>query len=79
MKRDRDVGGESHLPQLPSNMQDEGAVYDAMVAPESKLLPPGWEVLVVEGEKIYVDHMSREAHKQPPWVLWRERYEAAAM
>lgn len=36
-------------------------------------LPPGWELRMVNGIAIYLDHISREAHRSPPWVVWQER------
>lgn len=41
--------------------------------PKGKVLPPGWERIVYQGSVVYVDHISREAHEEPPWEVWRRR------
>ncbi|KPA81193.1 hypothetical protein ABB37_04531 [Leptomonas pyrrhocoris] len=33
-------------------------------------LPPGWERRVFHNTTFYLDHISREAHEQEPWVVW---------
>ncbi|KPI85016.1 hypothetical protein ABL78_5925 [Leptomonas seymouri] len=33
-------------------------------------LPPGWERRLFLNTTFYLDHISREAHDQEPWVVW---------
>jgi hypothetical protein len=33
-------------------------------------LPPGWERRTFHNSTFYLDHISREAHEQEPWVVW---------
>lgn len=40
---------------------------------KGQYLPPGWEKLTYQGAVVYVDHVSREAHEEPPWEVWRRR------
>lgn len=43
----------------------------AALAPATRgQLPPGWERRTFHNTTFYLDHVSREAHEQEPWVVW---------
>jgi hypothetical protein len=50
---------------------DHKAVYDVATHPECRRLPPGWEVVIVDGQKVYLDHFSRTAFYEEPWEVWK--------
>ena len=42
-------------------------------------LPPGWEAISMgEGNIVYLDHINREAHEDPPGKVWQQRAAKAA-
>ncbi|KAK7197887.1 hypothetical protein NESM_000743000 [Novymonas esmeraldas] len=72
-------GGAGGLPQhlelgrgvdTPSTHVDAWAATAAGPAPPQGQLPPGWERRVFHSATFYLDHISREAHEQEPWVVW---------
>lgn len=49
-----------------------------MCGMDSAILPPGWEMASIEGTIVYLDHINREAHEEPPSVVWHHRLSKAA-
>lgn len=53
----------------PSGDASQGGPQQPVVATRGRL-PPGWERRVMHNATFYLDHISREAHEQEPWVVW---------
>lgn len=62
------LGASGASPAAPSRLCN-GAAPVGLAATRGRL-PPGWERRVFHNSTFYLDHISREAHEQEPWVVW---------
>ncbi|KAG8344366.1 hypothetical protein TRVL_04805 [Trypanosoma vivax] len=75
-KQDATHGSPWQQKQLQAQDQEamsEEALYEALCHIDGELLPPGWEKMMYHNTVVYLDHVSREAHKSPPWKVWMKR------
>jgi hypothetical protein len=58
----------------PASDRDDGRdSYDSIAGTRSRALPPGWEVVTIDGQQVYLDHVTRAAYHEKPWHVWRRQ------